>query len=107
MCDSSQKTVLHWAAEVGDIETLRILTRTLLEGLSVYDKIAIGLTAIDVAEKRLEMEKLIVEETLTATEWSTAFRGLLKAIRVPTVNLSPRSMSGKSDISDDIFYGAL
>lgn len=104
VCHSSQKTVLHWAAEVGDIETLRILSRTPLEGLSVHDKTA---TAIDLAEKRLEMEKLGFEKTLTDTEWLTAFRGLLETIRVPTANPSPRSMSGESDISNDIFHDAL
>jgi len=105
--DSSQKTVLHWAAEVGDTKTLRILNRTPLEGLSVYDKTATGLTAIDVAEKRLEMEKLGFEKTSTDTEWLIAFRDLLGTIRVPTANPSPTSISGKSDISDDIFHDAL
>lgn len=104
---SSQKTVLHWAARVGDIKTLRILARTPLEGLSVHDKTATWLAAIDVAERRLEMEKLIFEKTPTDTEWLADFRDLPEAIRVPTANPSPRSMSGKSDISDDIFQDAL
>jgi ankyrin repeat protein len=107
VCDSSQKTVLHWAAEVGDIKTLQILTRSPLKDLSVHDKTATGLTAIDVAEKRLEMEKLVFEKTPTDTEWLTAFRDLLETIRVPTANQSPISPSGKSDISDDIFHDAL
>jgi ankyrin repeat protein len=107
VCDSSQKTVLHWAAEVGDIKTLQILTRSPLKDLSVHDKTATGLTAIDVAEKRLHMEKLVFEKTPTDTEWLTAFRDLLETIRVPTANQSPISPSGKSDISDDIFHDAL
>jgi ankyrin repeat protein len=107
VCSSSQKTVLHWAAEVGDIKTLQILTRSPLKDLSVHDKTATGLTAIDVAEKRLEMEKLVFEKTPTDTEWLTAFRDLLETIRVPTANQSPISPSGKGDISDDIFHDAL
>jgi hypothetical protein len=78
-----------------------------LKDLSVHDKTATGLTAIDVAEKRLEMEKLVFEKTPTDTEWLTAFRDLLETIRVPTANQSPISPSGKSDISDDIFHDAL
>jgi hypothetical protein len=75
--------------------------------LSVHDKAATGLTAIDVAKQRREIEKLFGKKTPTNTEWLTAFRDLLETIGVSTGNVSPRSMGGKSDISEDIFNNAL
>ncbi|KAL3419618.1 b-cell lymphoma 3-encoded protein [Phlyctema vagabunda] len=100
--DRSQKTVLHWAAELGDTETIRMLAQMPLDGFSVHDKTVAGLTAIDLAENRLEMEKLVHNKSSIDTEWLAAFRDLLEAIRVPTTNASPSSLS-----SDDTFYDAL
>ena len=63
--------------------------------LRVHDKTTTMLTAIEVAEQFLEMEKLVFEKTPTDTEWLTAFRDLLETIQVSTGNPSPRSMTSQ------------
>lgn len=106
--DNSRKTVLHWAAEAGDTETLKILTHTSLEDLSIHDKTDTGLTAIDVAEKRRELERTVDEKAWTDNTWLDAFRDLLETARIPTVNPTPKSAaSWRSDMSEEMFYDAL
>jgi ankyrin repeat protein len=105
--DTTGKTVLHWAAETGDLETLKILTGISLNGISVHDKTDTGLTAIDVAERRRELEIFIDEKQGIGPEWMLAFGDLLDTIRIPTTTPSPRSPAEKSDISDEVFVDAL
>lgn len=109
-CDHKHRTALHWAAELGDTETLKILAQVPLKGVDVQDKTISGLTVIDIAEKRIKVVNLanIANNKLWAgNEWLTAFRNLLETIRIPTRYPSPASAGGTSDSSDEVFHDAL
>lgn len=104
--DHNHKTVLHWAAESRDIETLQILAQIPLRGIDIQDKTISGLTVIDIAE-RFKIEKIANEKAWADNEWLTASRNFLETITIPTQNSSPVSTSGMSDSSDDVFHDAL
>lgn len=74
------RTVLHFAAEFGNIETHEMLTRSRLCGVDPTMKSADGLTASQVAARRrvaAETSGLELSE-----EWSQAFEELLKAVKM-------------------------
>ncbi|KAH9213783.1 hypothetical protein DL95DRAFT_462666 [Leptodontidium sp. 2 PMI_412] len=66
--DHSRKTVLHWAAETGDKETLHILAEIGMQGVHAEDITTSGLTAIDIAEKRRELERMVDEQCVIDSE---------------------------------------
>ncbi|KAG4443535.1 hypothetical protein IFR05_001008 [Cadophora sp. M221] len=104
----NRSTVLHWVAETGDKETLQILAEIGMQGVHAEDKTESGLTAIDIAEKRRELERMVDEQSVIDSEWLMYFQDLLETLQAPPSRQSPRSiLSGKSDASEEVFHDAL
>lgn len=101
--DHSRKTVLHWAAETGDKETLQILAEIGIQGVHEEDTTAPGLTAIDLAEKRRELERMVDEQCVIDNGRLMCFQDLLETLQALPSRQSPRSiLSGKSDASEEV-----
>ena len=82
---NSGETLLHYAAQFGDLECLEILHLLNLDGLNTYDTVTEsaptqqlmknlkGLTALQIAERRTDM----------SPEWHAMFRKLIQGIECP------------------------
>ena len=103
--DCKKRTVLHWAAEFADLETISILHHGWLQGLSADDKCENGLPAIDIAEKRRDEEKKRGYNTVDS-QWITAFSDLLESLMGFTTPKSALSYTGSLS-SEDSFADAL
>lgn len=105
--DKRKRTVLHWAAECADLETLSLLRHEHLHGLNADDQCENGLTAIDIAEKRRDQETARGPQYNTVlSEWITAFSELLESLINFNTPKSVLSYTG-SVVSEDFFLDAL
>ena len=95
--DNYERNVIHFAACLGDICTLRILTATNLKGLYIDDKDNSGVAGIQYAQWRLlhheEWSNSVVEpRDRDPLEWYLAFRKFNDSIRYNSTNeISDRS----------------
>ena len=103
--DCKGKTVLHLAAEFADLETISILRRDRLHGLSADDKCENGLNAIDVAERRRDEEEKR-GYNIVDSQWIAAFSDLLESLMLFTTPKSALSYTGSAN-SEDCFADAL
>lgn len=103
--DCKAKTVLHWAAEFADLETISILRRERLHGLSADDKCENGRNAIDIAERRRDEEEKRGHNTVDS-QWITAFSDLLESLISFNTPKSALSYTGSAN-SEDCFVDAL
>ena len=105
--DKQKRTVLHWAAEFADLETLGLLRYARLYGVNADDECEDGLTAIDVAEKRRDEEiQRGPGHNTVLSEWITAFSDLLESLMSFNTPKSTPSYTG-SALSEDLFVDAL
>lgn len=107
--DQDRRTPLHWAADCADAETLKILKEARLYGLSAHDKDSSSMTAIDVAEKRRDIEEAEGRPAVNSA-WIIAFADLLQSLvglDTPRTPKTPKSPFGGSDVSDDFFVDAV
>ncbi len=103
--DKRNRSVLHWAAEFADLETLKILRYERLQGLNVEDQCEEQLTAIEIAENRRKEEEARGLAML-GSEWITAFSNLLESLMVFNTPKSVLSYTG-SVTSEDMFFDSL
>ena len=103
--DKRKRTILHWAAEYADLETLNILRREGFHGLSPEDQCEDHLTAIEIAEDRRKEEEARRLVSI-GSEWITGFRELLESLMVFNTPTSVMSYTG-SVASEDAFVDAL
>ena len=108
--DKRKRTILHWAAEFADIETLNILCHERLHGLNPEDQDQEHLTAIEVAENRRNEDEARGGggggQGGVSSEWIAAFSNLLESLMVFSTPRSALSYTG-SVASEDLFMEAL
>ena len=105
--DKKKRTVLHWAAEFADLETLGLLRYEQPHGINADDQCENGFTAIDIAEKRRDKETARGPQHNTVlSEWITAFSDLLESLMTFNTPRSALSYTG-SAASEDFFVDAL
>ena len=101
--DKKKRTVLHWAAQYADLETLGLLRCERLHGLHADDQCENGLVAIDIAENRRDQELARGPEYNTVvSEWIAAFSNLLESLMAFQTPKSAISYTG-SVVSEDFF----
>ena len=92
------ETILHYAAQAGDLECLEILHSTNLERINTKDKVTDssvtqtiknikGLTALQVAERRPNI----------SSEWLTMFRKLIRGIEFPESKIQGAPIAAETE----------